>query len=299
MNSKHNNLHQKEPYLFLSPFFILFAVFFLFPVIYSAVISFSDWNGTGKFTFTGLDNYTFLLTGDDYFWSSIRVTSFILVFGFLLQHLIAIPLAILLNTKALKGRSVFQFFYFLPYIFSAVSFSMFIQNILDTNNGLFNYILELIGSNRVGWLTENENIPLSISLAINWRTIGFNTILYLAALQSINPAMYEAAEIDGAGLITKHLKITVPALLPFVFFTVTISIINGMQVFDEPYTMVNNFANGVVINKAGLSTTLYVIYLLKKTGKWGRGNAVAWLLFIFIFLFNLINRKLSKHFDID
>jgi ABC-type sugar transport system permease subunit len=285
-----------EPYLFLTPFMVLFLVFFLFPIVFSIVISFTDWSGMGKMNFIGLDNYAFILSGDDYFWSSVRLTAFTLVFGFLAQHLIAVPLAVLLNTRGLKGRSVFQFFYFVPYIVSAVSITLMIQNIMSKDYGILNYLLGLFGQPRIGWFST-DMIPISISLVVNWRTIGFNIILYLAALQSIDPALYEAADMDGATFYVKHRSITLPAILPFIFFAITISIINGMQIFDEPYSLVNPFVNAPAMNKAGLSVTLYVIWLLKKAGKWGRGNAVAWLLFAVIFVFNLVNRRISRHFD--
>ncbi len=143
------------PYIFVSPFFILFLIFALYPILYSVYISFFKWTVSGPQGFIGLTNYKNLLTIDPFFFKSLSNTVWLLIFGSLLQHLFAIPLAILLNNgrDALKGRDFFKTTFFLPYITSTVSVTLIFAQLFDMNYGWLNYIwVNLFNQEAVNWL---------------------------------------------------------------------------------------------------------------------------------------------------
>ncbi|NCC65615.1 MAG: sugar ABC transporter permease, partial [Spirochaetia bacterium] len=139
-----------------------------------------------------------------------------------------------------------------------------------------------------------RTIKSSLAIMLNWRFIGWNTIIYLAGLQSIPVTLYEAAEVDGTGTFKKHWYITLPQLLPIIFFAVTMSIIGGMQVFDEPYVLLGGYEQlGGNLN-AGLTSAFYLMFTGFKASRFGKGSAIAWLLFIIIFGMTVINRVITK-----
>src|SRR6056297_3193414 len=187
------------PYVFISPFLILFAVFGIFPILYSFTISFFKWTIAGAQEFRGIQNYISLLTTDPFFKGSLRTTFILLVFGSLLQHVFPIPLAIVLNNEKVTGSGFFKGMYFLPYITSTVVIALVFNQLFEQNYGWFNYLLvNVFGFDRVAWVQNPTAIKASISIMVNWRFIGWNTVIYLAGLQSIDKSLYEAAEIDGA-----------------------------------------------------------------------------------------------------
>lgn len=280
------------PFFFLTPFFILFLAFGIFPILFSIIISLHKWDGMGGMQFTGLLNYTYLLFNDQYFWKTIKITLWLLVFGSLTQHFIAIPCAIMLNNRLIRGRDVFKTAYFLPYITNTISIALIFNYFFGNNYGLLNFILESFGLGRYSWLENKNLIPISIATVVNWRYIGWNTVIYIAGLQAIPEELYEAATIDGASSWQKHITITLPLLLPIIFFAVTLSIIGGMQLFDEPYILTRGYQNMGGTDNAGFTAAFYIMWQLQRAGKLGRGSAISWLLFLFVLILTLIHRKI-------
>jgi ABC-type sugar transport system permease subunit len=300
---KKNRINRQKiaPYVFISPFFIIFALFMIFPLGFSIFVSFQRWSGTGmgSIQFTGLKNFVFLLFHDIYFWKTIRITIWLLIFGSLSQHIFAIPLAILLNNKFLKGREIFRTAYFLPVITSSVSVAIIFQNVFNMKYGLLNFITGLFNIPAVDWVNWSWSIPIAVAIVINWRWIGWNTLIYLAGLQSIPHELYESADIDGASLITKHINITIPMLLPIIFFAVTMSIIGGMQIFDEPFVLTQGYLWMGGTDNAGFTAAFYILWSLQRAGRLGRGNAIAWLLFILVLIMTFINRAITNYYQGD
>lgn len=282
------------PYVFVSPFIILFAVFGLFPIFYSITISFFKWTVAGPQEFRGLQNYISLLTTDPFFKGSLRTTFILLVFGSLLQHVFAIPLAIVLNDQKVTGRGFFKVMYFLPYITSTVVIALVFTQLFEQNYGWFNYVLvNWLGLDRVAWIQKPSAIKASISIMVNWRFIGWNTIIYLAGLQSIDKALYEAAEIDGAQGIRKHLHITVPLLLPIIFFAVSMSIIGGMQLFEEPFVLMKGYETMGGPSNAGLTSAYYLLATGFNFNRFGKASAIAWILFAIIMAMTWMNKVVT------
>jgi ABC-type sugar transport system permease subunit len=285
------------PFFFLTPFFILFLVFGLFPVIFSIFLSFQNWSGMGDMQFVGLLNYGYLLFTDTYFWKTMRITLWLLVFGSITQHFIAIPCAIMLNNKLIRGRDVFKTAYFLPYITNTISIALIFNYVFGANYGLLNFLLDSLGLGRYNWLTDKDLIAPTIATVVNWRYIGWNTVIYIAGLQAIPVALYESAEIDGANAFQKHLNITIPLLLPIIFFAITLSIIGGMQLFDEPYIMTEGYPYMGGTDNSGFTVAFYIMWQLQRAGRLGRGSAMSWVLFLVVLIMILIYRRIIQYLE--
>lgn len=287
------------PYVFISPFFILFLVFGVYPIGYSIVSSFFNWKLIGKAppVFIGFDNYINILTIDPFFVSAVFNTVFLLITGSLLQHVIALPLAIMLNSKLIKAKELFKTAFFLPYITSTVSVVIIFGNLFDTNFGMINWILSWFGMEPVRWGAEETGIKVILSTILNWKYIGWNMVIYLAGLQAISSELYEAAEMDGASTLRKHISITIPQLYPIIFLAVSLSIIGGMQIFEEPFVLTGGYDNMGGANNSGLTAAYYLMFTAFKAYKIGKGSAIAWLLFITILGLNAINRQVTKKYD--
>lgn len=294
------NKIKMTPYLYIMPFFILFLIFGVYPIGYSAVISFFKWGNSGPINFVGLRNYTrfFGEERDPLFWISLKNTLILLVTGSLLQHFISLPLAIFLNRNFVKGRDFFKTVYFLPYITSAVSVAIIFQQLYNpTGSGPLNFIYSLIGGDPIQWLRNPVAIKASISIILNWRFIGYYTIIYMAGLQGISPELYEAARIDGASELQQHLKVTVPLMIPIIFFSVSLSLIFGMQLFAEPYMLCGDYRQFGGVKNSGLTTTLLFMTLGFRMAKFGRAAAVSWLMFFVILILTFLNKYISDRMD--
>ena len=290
------NKQRLAPFVFISPFFILLLIFGIFPVGFNIFLSFTRWNGMAlsNIRFMGLTNYKFLLSNrDPYFWKTVGITGWLLLFGSLTQHIFAIPLAILLNNKLLRGRNIFRTAYFMPYITSTVSISIIFTMFYAYEAGMFNWILGIFNIPPLDWLQSRETLPLAVAILINWKYIGWNTIIYLAGLQSIPSELYESAEIDGAPLFTKHVHITIPMLAPIIFFAVTISIIGGMQLFIEPFVLTRGYDQMGGGGNSVFTVAFYIMWLLQRGARLGKGAAVSWLLFIIVVIMTFFNRYIT------
>ena len=158
-------------------------------------------------------------------------------------------------------------------------------------------MLNTFGLPSVKWYSDPLAIKGAVSILLNWKYIGWNTIIYLAGLQNVSPTLYEVARIDGAGTIRQHVHITLPLLLPIIFFTVTLSIIGGMQIIDEVYVLFGGFEGLGGNQNSGLTTALYLMFTAFTAGRLGKGSAIAWLLFVIIIVMTMINRFVTKKLE--
>jgi multiple sugar transport system permease protein len=290
------------PYLFISPFFILFAVFGLFPIIFSMYLSLQAWNpvqGLGTMRYIGLDNYVWLMD-DPWFWRSVTNTLWIAFASGIPQHLVAIPLAFALSRGISHLRHPLTASYFLPYITSAVAISLVFQTIFGTQFGILNHTLIYLANAPwsawlfgglaeglpVNWLGRAPGIKPAISILVWWQFFGFNVVLYAAGLATISKDYYEAAAIDGASVRQSFFHITLPLLRPMIFFAVTLTIIGNLQLFDQPFILTGGTGG---TGQAGMTIAMY----LYRTGfEWlemGTAAAISWLLFLLIGTLTLIH----------
>lgn len=281
--------HRKE-YLAISPFYILFAIFGLFPIAFSMFLSFQKWDGIGEMTFNGLGNYQFMLT-DPEFWRAVGNTLLIWIYSTIPMLFIALVVAFLLNASFVRFRTFFRIGYFLPNVTSLVAVAIVFGTVFSNNYGLLNYILSLLGLNSIEWLNKTWGIQLAISVMVIWRWAGYNAIIYLAGLQSIPTVLYEAAKIDGASGIQSFFKITIPNLRPIILFTVITSTIGGMQIFTEPQVLVGNDGG---VSGGGMTIVLYLYREAFVNNYFGYGAAVGWGMFLLIALFSIVNWKMVQ-----
>lgn len=289
------NSQKIAPYFFISPFIISFLVFGLYPIGYSITMSFWKWTANGPQEFVGLKNYVRLLTSDPFFIRTLWTSFILMITGSGLQHVFALPLAMFLNDSSIRGKNFFQLTYFLPYITSTVSIVLIFSQLYDSNYGWLNFIItKWFHLEPILWLENPTAIRAAIAIMLNWRFIGWNTLIYLAGLQSIDASLYEAARIDGANKWQQAIKITVPLLKPIVFFTLTLSIIGGFQIFDEAFVLLGGYTRMGGPQNAGLTTAFYLMAMGFEFGRLGKGSAVAWLMFVVIIVLNLIHRQFNK-----
>lgn len=281
--------HRKE-YMAISPFYLLFAIFGLFPIAFSMYLSFQKWDGIGNMTFNGLNNYQFMLT-DAEFWKAVGNTFLIWLISTIPMLFSALVIAFLLNSTLVKFRTFFRIGYFIPNVTSLVAVAIIFSTIFSNNYGLLNYILSLFGLSSVEWLNKAWGIQIAVSLMVIWRWVGYNAVIFLAGLQSIPTVLYEAAKMDGASGVQSFFRITVPILKPIILFTVITSTIGGMQIFTEPQVLVGNDGG---VNGGGLTIVLYLYREAFINNYFGYGAAVGWGMFVLIALFSIVNWKLVQ-----
>ncbi|WP_274648872.1 carbohydrate ABC transporter permease [Paenibacillus humicola] len=277
-------------YAAISPFYILFAVFGLFPILFSLYLSLQKWDGIGTMSYNGLNNFQYMVT-DPLFWQSVGNTFVIWIYSTIPMLFLALVIAFLLNSAFVRFRSAYRIAYFLPNVTSIVAVAIIFSTVFANKYGLLNYMLTAVGLNSVQWLNFPFGIQTAIASMVVWRWTGYNAIIYLAGLQSIPSQLYEAAKIDGASTAQSFFRITIPLLRPVILFTVITSTIGGMQLFTEPQVLVGN--DGGVGNN-GMTIVLYLYREAFVNNYFGYASAVGWGMFVIIVLFSALNWTITK-----
>lgn len=285
-----------SPYLFIAPFFILFAVFGIFPLIFTAWVSLHDWHIIGDRQFVGLENYT-RLAEDPRFLGSLFNTFSILIISTVPQLALALLLATLLHDRQLRGKQFFRVGLLLPNVTSVVAVAVIFESIFGLNYGIVNSTLTLIGFDRIDWQANTFASHVAIATMVMWRWTGYNALIYLAGLQGISKDLYDAAAIDGATRWQTFLNVTLPGLRPVIIFTVILSTIGGLQIFAEPLV----YGSGVSGGTSGqfLTTTLFLYGQAFRSFQLGYASAIAWVLFLVIVLTALVALFLSRRIKTD
>lgn len=280
------------PYVLVSPALICLLTFGVLPIIVAAVVSFTnmDLSGLGDFSkvhFIGLGNYTAMFE-DSAFWQALRNTVFYILIGVPTLVVGSLAVAIALNQSSSRLFRALRAFYFLPAIMGIVAIALIWGYLYNTQFGLLNYLLSLVGIQPIEWLADPTVAKFSVALVAIWRGSGLNIIIYLAALQSIPPDYYEAASIDGAGEWRKVLSITIPLLRFAIFFVTITSLISWMQFFDEVYVLTGG---GPV--HATTSLSLYIYQQGFQDNEFGFASAASIVLFMLIAVVTAIQLRLK------
>jgi cellobiose transport system permease protein len=283
-------------YLAISPFFVIFAVFGLFPVLFSLYLAFHRWNGLGEMEFVGLDQFRFLVE-DSTFWLALRNTFAIWFLSTVPTLCLALVIAAMLNSTV-RFTSVYRIAYFVPNITSLVAVAIFFGAVFSTNFGLVNAFLQAVGLPGAEWLTDPFGMKIAVASVMTWQWTGYNAIIYLAGMQAIPSDLYEAAKVDGAGPVQTFFRITVPMLRPIILFTVIVSTVNGLQSFTESQVL---FGSNTTLNpntggpgQGALTMVLYFYHQAFDNRDFGYGAAIAWAVFLVIVLFAVINWRLVQ-----
>ena len=285
-----------SPYLYISPFFVLFGIFGLFPLGYTAWVALTDRTLLSPDThFVGLLNFTNLLH-DSYFWNAVENTLAIWVIATIPQLLLALWLAHLLNTK-LRARTFFRMCVLLPQVTSLVAVALIFTQLFSRQYGLINYGLGAFGASHIDWESGRLSSWVALSVMVTWRWTGYNALIYLAAMQGIPEELYEAAAIDGAKSWKQFWHVTVPMLRPTIIFTVILSTIGGFQLFTEPF-LFEPLHTGATGGSSRQYQTLAMYLYEKSFGsgqfKFGYAAAIAWSLFLIIVFASLINYTIVR-----
>ena len=291
----------KVAYAYIAPFYILFAIFGVFPLFAGMYVSFFRWDGISPMRFHGFNNYINLMN-DRLFWVSLQNTAFIGIIAHIPILFGGLVLAYILNSKIVKGENIWKSFYFLPVVTSSVAVSIVFQNMFGYNFGVVNYILGMAGIDPIGWLIGNgEFINIAVIIMFSWRWIGWNMVIYLAGMQGISHDLYEAARIDGANHVHTFLRITMPLLKPVIVFTLIQSTIGTLNLFTEPFVLTGgSFLGGP--NNQGMTVMMYLLSRAPMGGTvFGYASAVAYAITIIAMVISLIllwatndDRKIAK-----
>ena len=273
-------------YLFIAPFFVLFFVFQLFPMVWSAVLSFHSWDGLGAQKFIGWQNYQMILR-DSVFITSFRNTFFYWLFGLTVTLVFSMILALLLNSNSLKGRGTFKTLTFLPYVCASVAMGLIFNMLFDYNAGLINECVKLFGGKPVKWLTSTELSCIPPLVLYVFRSVPWYMNILYSGLLNIPADLYEAATVDGAGSMVKFFRITIPSLgniLVFCMLTLTVS---AWQIFTEPYLMPGPASSNISISQ-------YLYNSAFSMFKMGYASAIGYILTLILLVFSLIQFRIMK-----
>jgi cellobiose transport system permease protein len=280
-----------SPYLYISPFFIMFLLVGLFPIAYTAVISTMDWDLVrGSGTFVGLDQYIWILQ-QPHFWTAVRNTFSIFLISTIPQLALALFIAAVLD-RNLRGRTFWRMSVLLPFVVAPVAVGLIFNVVFADNFGLVNGFLTDLGLSPIQWHKEPFWSHVAIATMVNYRWTGYNALILLAAMQAVNRDYYEAARVDGAGPVRQFFNITLPSLRPTLIFVVITATIGGLQIFDEPRVF-DQFGRGGA-GQQWLTITLYLYDIGWGQWNFGRAAAMAWLLFVIILAIGLINLLITR-----
>lgn len=279
-------------YLAIAPFYVLFLIFGLFPIVFSIVLSFTNWDGMGQIEFAGLSQYAFLIQ-DSRFWNAVGNTFIIWFLSTVPMLCLALGIAFLLHQN-IRFRGVYRVAFFLPNVTSMVAMAIVFGSVFSDTFGLVNSALTAIGVDTVPWLSSSWGIKITIAVMVIWRFTGYNAIIYLAGLQSIPTDLYDAAKVDGASTWQIFTRITVPMLRPVILFTVITSTVGGLSLFTEPQVLLGD---GGGTGEAGMTIVLYQYNQAFTQFDFGYGSAIAWALFLLASVFAIINWRLLSDRD--
>ncbi|MBN2625939.1 MAG: sugar ABC transporter permease [Spirochaetales bacterium] len=282
-------------YAYIAPFYILFAIFGLFPIVSGFLISFFRWDGLSPMKFTAFRNYVSLFQ-DPLFWKSLGNTFYVGLIAHVFILLGGLVLAYILNTKLIKYPNIFKTIYFLPMVTSAVATGIVFKAMFGMNAGIINLFISSLGFGKIDWWGgTGAYIKPAIIIMFSWKWIGWNMVIYLAGMQGISTDIYEAATIDGANHIQVFFRITIPLLRPIILFTLIQSTIGTLNLFTEPFILLGG---GSLLGGTGNQGMTVMMYLLNKApygnNHYGYASATAYVMCSIIIIASLINMKITE-----
>lgn len=280
-------------YLYVAPFFVVFAVVGLFPLAYTAWVSLHDWSllgGQGEFV--GLQNYRDVLD-NPYFSKSVVNTFSIFLLSSVPQVLIALVLAGLLNTS-LRGRSFWRMSILVPFVVAPVAVAIIFGNLFGDRYGLFNELIGLVGIEPIRWHVDRFASHVAIATMVNWRWTGYNALILLAAMQAVPRELYESAALDGAGRVRQFFSITVPMIRPTLLFVIVTSTIGGLQIFAEPRLFDETMGRNGGSDRQFSTVTMLIYDFGWRLRDLGLASATAALLFLIIVAVALLNFMITR-----
>jgi multiple sugar transport system permease protein len=278
---------------FVAPALVLIGIFFFLPVAASLLLSITDFDiyaiaSLGNVRFVWFRNYIDLMN-NAVFWTAVRNTFYFALVGGPLTVAVSLVAALLINARAVRGKTFFRTIYFVPFVTTLVAVAIVWRYLYNPQYGLFNYALGFVGIGPIDWLGDPRwAMPAIILLAV-WKNFGYNMLIFIAGLQNIPAELYEAAELDGAGPLRRFRHVTLPMLAPTFLFVGVITMIGYFQLFAEPYVMT---AGGPL-----RATTSLVLLMYEEGFRWWRmgvAASVAFVLFLIILAWTLLQFRLQR-----
>ncbi|HEY0605152.1 MAG TPA: sugar ABC transporter permease [Herpetosiphonaceae bacterium] len=291
-----NPNRQNEAYLFLLPSLIGLLLFTALPIVGALILSLVRWNLVGSPIFVGPANYIEILTRDQIFRKAFANTLYFVVTVVPLQLAIGLALAVALN-QAIRGIQIYRVIYFMPVVTSIVAAALVFQWMFNRDFGVISaaiwWLGESTGTNIAppDWLNSSAWAKPAIVLLTLWKNVGFTMVIYLAGLQAVPPELYDAAKVDGASGWQRFRNITMPLISPTTFFLLVIQMIGAFQLFSEPFVMSRGQGGPA---QATLTIVFYIYQNAFRFGNMGKAAAIAWVLFVFIFVCTLIQNRLQR-----
>jgi lactose/L-arabinose transport system permease protein len=282
----HEIVRARWAYIFISPFFILFAIFGLYPMLLSVYLSFAEWKGLGPIELVGFENFRRIFS-DRVFWQSMRNGAILFLMYVPVMLFLALVLAVILNSGRIRGFRFFRTLIFIPFITNMVAAGFAFRILFTQNNGLINVLLLAIGLPAVPWLESVWGARVSLSILIIWAWLGYNMVLMLAGLQTIPKDLNEAAMVDGASPIRSFFAITVPLMRPVILFCAVTSTIGSFGLFAEVMAL----TGGGPVN-ATLTPLLRIYNVAFGSLRFGYASALAYVFFAVIFTATLLQFRI-------
>lgn len=284
--------HKLAPYVFVSPFIIMFAVFGIYPIVKSIQLAFYATNGPKSQVFVGLNNFKFMFHHQDFHTAVFNTVIYTLCSVFL-QLPLALGLAILLNQKWLKGHSFLRLAFYSPNLMGTVYVAILFGQLFSKHYGLVNRVLAAVLPHfgvDTDWLGDPHYVMPTLVLTSLWLYVGYNMIYFLAGLQAVDKELYEAAEVDGANPWQRFWAVTMPSIKPIATFVLVTATIGSFQLFDLPWIMLGD-GNGP--KESGLTMVMYLYQQGFLVGDLGYASAVGWTLALGVLAISLIQMRLT------
>lgn len=285
------------PYAFITPAMLLLIVFGVLPILVALVVSFTDMNLAGlgdwsRIEFIGTANYEELFA-DGAFWQALGNTAIFAVLGVPTVIALSLIIALALNRSQSRFYRALRSFYFVPAITAIVAVALVWGYLFNTQFGLFNYLLSLVGAGPVPWLSDPVVVKFSVVLVAVWRGLGLNVIIFLAALQGVPKEYLEAASLDGASEMRRTVSIVIPLLRFAIFFVTITTVIAWLQFFDEPFVLTKGGPLG-----ASTSISLFLYQTGFASSQFGYASAGSVVLFAIIAVVTVVQLRLRRT-DVD
>ena len=292
---KHRKLKKNGKYgiMFIFPFFAVFFIFGLYPIVYTFYLSFCKWDGLTRVQFIGIKNFQRLFA-DKVFYLSLANTVRIWIFNFIPQILLALILSAIFTFEKLRGMKFFRAVFYLPNLITAASVGLLFNLLFSGDKSVVNYILVSLGITGAPFSFFNSGMFTSslVSYIQCWMWFGYTTVIVMAGITGIDSSVYDAALVDGASKMQTYCRITLPLIRPTLVYLLVTSVIGGMQLFDVPATLTNSLGDP---QKSTLTTSMYLYNQGFKSHNYGYASSISVGLFLIIAVLSVFSFKAMRN----